>query len=143
MASVCAWVVLAGVTAGFLRHWLFPLLPSAIGVLLTGLLELTNGVFSLPLHDGPLSFVLCAAFVCFGGVSVLLQIGALAAGADLGMGTCIAQKAVQAILGALLALLCLRFGRLCLLLPLLPLAGKIAVEIPGAMVYNSGRKEGI
>lgn len=143
MASVCAWVILAGVTAGFLRRWLFPLLPASLGILLTGLLELTNGVFSLPLHDGSLSFVLCAAFVCFGGVSVLLQIGALAAAAGLGMGTCILQKAAQATLAALLALMCLRFGRLCLLLPFLPLAGKIAVEIPGRMVYNSGRKEGI
>ena len=38
MLSVCAWVTLAGVAAGFLRRWLFPLLPDGASLLLTGLL---------------------------------------------------------------------------------------------------------
>lgn len=142
MASVCAWVVLAGVAESFLRRWLFPLLPPTLGVLLTGLLELTNGVFALDAIPENLRFLLCAVFVSFGGVSVLLQIGGLAAPAGLGMSTCIAQKTLQAILTAALALL-IEYSPWALFLPPALLFAKLAVEIPGRMVYNSPRKEGI
>lgn len=144
MAIICAWVILAGVTAGFLDRWLFPILPSTLGILLTGLLELTNGIFSLEaVTSAELRFLLSAGFVCFGGVSVLLQIGGLAATTGLSMKHCIAQKAVQSILGGLLAYLCIRLGPAILLLPPALLFAKIAVEIPAGMVYNSRRKEGI
>lgn len=143
MASVCAWVVLAGVAAGFLNRWLFPLLPSVLGVLLTGILELTNGVFALAPLPHDLRFLLCAVFVSFGGVSVLLQIGGLAAQAGLRMNQCATQKTTQSLLAAALTFLYLRFGTWALLLPAAVLFGKIAVEIPGRMVYNSPRKDGI
>lgn len=144
MSSVCAWVVLAGVVTGFLGRWLFPLLPQTAGILLTGLLELTNGVFSLNgISDGALRFLLCAVFTCFGGVSVLLQIRALAAPAGLEMESCICQKALQALLGGVLAWAWLRFGAAGLFIAPAVTAAKIAVEIPGTMVYNVRRKEGI
>lgn len=143
MALVCAWVILAGVTAGFLRRWIFPLLPAAFGVLLTGILELTNGVFALGSLPHSLRFLLCAVFVSFGGVSVLLQIGGLAAQAGLRMNPCLAQKMTQALLAVALSFLYLRFGTGALLLPAAVLFAKIAVEIPGRMVYNSPRKDGI
>ena len=144
MATVCAWVILAGVAAGFLDRWLFPLLLGPLGVLATGLLELTNGIFSLDAITSPdLRFLLSTVFVCFGGVSVLLQIAGLAAPAGLSMKPCIAQKLTQSLLGGLLAYLSIRLGPVSLLLPPAILFAKIAVEIPGAMVYNSRRKEGI
>lgn len=143
MATVCAWVIIAGVAAGFLDRWLFPLLPSGFGILLTGLLELTNGVFSLSPLPQELQFLLCTVFVCFGGVSVLLQIGGLASPAGLSLRTCMVQKSVQSVTGAFLAFLTLRLGPTALILPLLPIFVKIAVEIPNRMVYNSPRKEGI
>ncbi len=143
MLSVCAWVTLAGVAAGFLRRWLFPLLPEGVSLLLTGLLELTNGIFALPPQNQGLAFLLCAVFLCFGGISVLLQIGGLAAPAGLRMRQCIAQKTIHAILGAIAAALYLRFGQTVFLLPPLLLFTKIILEIPGLMVYNGPRKEGI
>lgn len=143
MSTVCAWVILAGVVSGFLGRWLFPLLPDVLGILLTGLLELTNGVFALSPLPHSLQFLLCTIFVCFGGVSVLLQIGGLAAPAGLSLKTCIAQKTLQSLLGALLASLTLRLGPAALFLPCIPILVKIAVEISGPMVYNSRRKEGI
>ena len=141
MAAVCAWVVLAAVAAGFLRRWLFPFLPKWLGLLLTGLLELTNGVFSVSSLAPDLRFLLTAVFVSFGGVSVLLQIAGVAS--ELSMKSCIAQKALQALLSALLSLLVLAIGNVSLVLPVLVLGIKIAVEIPGRMVYNVRRKEGI
>lgn len=143
MLSVCAWVTLAAVTAGMLRRWLFPLLPSGICVLLTGLLELTNGVFSVAtLPDGP-RFLHCALFLSFGGASVLLQIHGLASAAGLSMVPCIAQKSIQALLTVLISALCLRFGTVSLVLPLLLVFPKIAVAFPGKVLYNIRRKEGI
>ena len=139
--SVCGWVTLAAVAAGFLRRWVFPFLPDGIAVLLTGLLELTNGIFAAGSMSRDAQFVLCALFTSFGGVSVLLQIGGLSTG--IGMGQCIAQKAVHGILTAMLALLYLRFGVMTLLLVPAALFAKIAVEIPASMVYNVRRKEGI
>ena len=143
MLSVCAWVTLAAVAAGFLRRWLFPLLPDGAAMLLTGLLELTNGIFSLPAEDPSLTFLLSTIFVCFGGISVLLQIGGLAASARLSMGQCFAQKATHALLGAVTAIAYLRFGIWSLFLPLLPILVKIVLEIPKGMVYNGPGKEGI
>ncbi len=143
MLSVCAWVVLAGTAAGLLEKRLFPLLPDAAGTLLTGLVELTNGVFSLDGLPESRQFVLCSLFVCFGGISVLLQIAGLASQAGIGMKQCIAQKALQGLLGAALALGCIRFGGMVLAAVPILLLGKIAVEISGKVLYNGGRKEGI
>lgn len=145
MAGVCAWVVLAGVLAGFLRRWFFPLLPEGLSVLLTGLLELTTGVFTAAeLADPGLQFLLCAVFVCFGGISVLLQIQGLAAPAGLSMSACVAQKATQALLGAVLATGFLRFGWILLALPIpVGILLKKAVAIPRPVVYNGPRKGGI
>lgn len=144
MTSVCGWVVLAGVASGFLGRWFAPLLPGWGGAVLTGLLELTNGVFSLPaVPDAALRLVLCAGFVCFGGGSVLLQIAGLADAAGLSMKQCIRQKLLHGALGLLLAAGTAVLGPYFLLAGLLPPAVKIAVEISGMMVYNGGRKEGI
>ena len=140
LLCVCGWVTLAGVASGFLRKWLFPFLPHHIGVILTGLLELTNGIFALPVTH---RFLLCTLFVCFGGVSVLLQIGGLAIPAGLGMKPCIAQKTVHALLGAVAAGAYLQFGALSLFLPPAILFLKMTLEIPRRMVYNDPRKEGI
>jgi len=144
MASVCGWVMIAGIAAGFLRRWLAPLLPGFSATVLTGLLELTNGVFSLAQLPHPaVRFVVCAGFICFGGVSVLLQIGGLAGAAGLSMSACVAQKVIHSIVGTLLAALTAALGPASLLVGLIPPAVKIAVEISGMMVYNGGRKEGI
>lgn len=143
MLSVCAWVTLASVAAGFLRRWVFPLLPEGFSLLLTGLLELTGGIFSLPTEDAALRFLLCAVFVCFGGISVLLQIGGLAAPAGLRMGPCVRQKTVHALLGAAAGAAYLHFGASAFFLPPAILFVKMTLEIPRKMVYNDLRKEGI
>lgn len=139
--SVCGWVTLAAVTAGFLRRWVFPFFPAEVSILLTGLMELTNGIFAARELAREVQFVLCALFSSFGGVSVLLQIGGLSKG--IGMIPCILQKAAHGLLTAALALFFLRTGMWSLLLIPAVLFAKIAVEIPRRMVYNVRRKEGI
>ena len=139
--SVCGWVTLAAVAAGFFRRWVFPFLPEGVSVLLTGILELTNGIFTAQAMPYEMQFVLCALFTSFGGISVLLQIAGFSAG--IGMGQCIVQKIIHGILTATLAMLWLRWGIVTLFLIPAALFVKIAVEIPRAMVYNVRRKEGI
>ena len=139
MLSVCAWVILAAVMTGFLRRWLFPLMPDVAGLVLTGLLELTNGIFALPEEN---RFVLATLFVCFGGISVQLQIAGLASEAGLSTKTCLAQKAAQAVMGGLTAHGCARFGPAALLLIPGLLFAKIMVEIPCGLVYNTRERKG-
>ena len=139
--TVCGWVTLAAVAAGFLRRWVLALLPEGIAVVLTGLMELTNGIFAAQSLPRQMQFVLCSLFCSFGGGSVLLQIAGLANG--LRMGQCIAQKGLHGLLTVLLSLLYLRAGAWSLLLIPAVLFAKIAVEIPNTIVYNVRRKEGI
>ena len=143
MTSVCAWVTLAAVAVGFLKKWCFPFLSEGLCALLTGMLELTNGLTAIRSMDSGLRFLWSALFISFGGISVLLQISAILSQAGLRMKQCIAQKAVHGVISTALAALLLRFGGIVLsLIPML-LFAKLAVEIPRTMVYNGPRKEGI
>jgi hypothetical protein len=139
--TVCGWVTLAAVAAGFLRRWVFPFLPEGIAVVLTGLMELTNGILAAGNLGKNARFLLCALFASFGGISVLLQIRGVSPG--IRMGQCIGQKAVHAVITTALAFLYLRTGIPALFLIPALLFAKIAVEIPSGMMYNVRRKEGI
>ena len=139
--TVCGWVTLAAVAAGFLRRWVFPFLPEGIAVVLTGLMELTNGILAAGDLGKDARFLLCALFASFGGISVLLQIRGVSPG--IRMGQCIAQKTAHAVITTALAFLYLRTGIPALFLSPALLFAKIAVEIPSGMMYNVRRKEGI
>lgn len=139
--SVCGWVTLAAVAAGFLRRWCFPFLPEGITVVLTGLMELTNGILAAGNLCEDTQFLLCALFASFGGVSVLLQIRGVSP--RIRMGQCIGQKTAHAVITTALAFLYLRTGIPALFLIPALLFAKIAVEIPSGMMYNVRRKEGI
>ena len=77
-----------------------PPLPRAA---LFGFVEMTNGVNALPATRT--GFVLCAAIMNWGGLSVQAQTRALLAGSALSARRCVIGKAVQALAGIPLALL--------------------------------------
>lgn len=77
-----------------------PPLPRAA---LFGFVEMTNGVNALPATRA--GFVLCAAIMNWGGLSVQAQTRALLAGSALSARRCVIGKAVQALVGVPLALL--------------------------------------
>lgn len=141
LLTVCGWVTLAAVATGFLRRWVFPFLPEGIAVVLTGLMELTNGILAAGNLGKDTQFLLCALFASFGGISVLLQIRGVSP--VIPMGQCIAQKTAHAVITTALAFLYLRTGIPALFLIPALLFAKIAVEIPSGMMYNVRRKEGI
>lgn len=84
MGSVCSWVILFRVLIGFLNRWVLWLLPIPVKVLITGLLELTNGCCALAsISSIPMRFVLCAGMLAAGGLCVTMQTISVTAGLSL------------------------------------------------------------
>ena len=74
MAAVCGWVTLFRMVLEFLDRWFLWLLPISAQVLLTGLLELSNGCISLSRIQSPaLRFFLASVMLSLGGLCVLMQ----------------------------------------------------------------------
>lgn len=83
MAQVCGWVVLFRVVITFLTRWFGWLLPVTGQVLLSGILELSNGCCALAeVGTLGLRFVICSGFLGFGGLCVTLQTLTVADGLD-------------------------------------------------------------
>lgn len=104
ITGVCAFVVFFMVLLRLLL--LFPILdalPPMARAALCGVLEMTNGVTSLPPTRA--GFVLCAAIMNWGGLSVHAQTRALLAPSGLSARSCFVGKLVQAAVGLPLALL--------------------------------------
>lgn len=145
MATVCAWIILGNVILAFAQRWLFPFLPNLLCILLSGMLELTNGCFLLPsISSESLRLVLAAGFICFGGVCVMLQIHAIMSSHQISMIPCIFQKLLQAVLGISIAALYTRVGIIALAIAFaVAVAAKKAVEKIPILLYNSPDKGGI
>ena len=84
MVSVCGWVILFRVILTFLHRWLLWWLPDAAGILVSGLLELTNGCLQLgKIPDISLRFLCAVLMLNFGGICVMMQTASVAEGLDL------------------------------------------------------------
>lgn len=85
MAAVCGWVVLFRVILAFLNRWVLWLLPVTGQVVVSGLLELTNGCCALGNIPGtPLRFAICSGMLAFGGLCVTMQTISVTRGLSLG-----------------------------------------------------------
>lgn len=81
MASVCGWVVIFRVILGFIS---FLPIPGIWHVLISGLLELSNGCICLDtVQNVALRFLLAAIMLNFGGICVLLQTASVVGTLDL------------------------------------------------------------
>lgn len=84
MASVCGWVVLFRVVLDFLQRFVFFLFPKYIIILLSGLMELTNGCLMLSeIPSIPLRFLWAALMLNFGGICVMMQTSSVIEGLEL------------------------------------------------------------
>ena len=80
-------------------------LPAAIKVLLTGVIEITNGIHqlsALPLSDGS-RYILAMAFTAFGGLSGMAQTSSMIKGTDLSMKRYLLLKLLLTFFSSLLA----------------------------------------
>lgn len=101
-ASVCGWVLIFKVILAYLQTWLTSLLSQKAMIFLTGLLELSNGCIQLAqIPSEAERFILCSAFLSFGGLCVLLQTASVTQG--LGLGLYIPGKIMQTAVSTLTA----------------------------------------
>ncbi len=84
MATVCGWIVFMRVVLGLITSWSFYPMPKAAYILLTGMLEISNGCIELSSYDNPvLCYVLMGQFISFGGLCVILQTNSLIGNLDI------------------------------------------------------------
>ena len=94
MANVCGWVILFRVVISFLKRWCFWFLPVELQVLLTGTIELSNGVIDLVcLSNQGLRFIICSVILSLGGFCVTMQ--TLSIAGSIGMGYYFPGKILQ------------------------------------------------
>jgi hypothetical protein len=108
MAGVCAWVIVFRTVIAFLERWFLWLIPEPAQVLITGLLELSNGCCDLGrvAHPG-LRFIIASGSLAFGGLCVLMQ--TVSATKGLGLGHYLPGKVLQAAISILLSGFAQRF----------------------------------
>lgn len=108
MAAICGWIILFRVVLSFLQRWFLWMLPTEAAVLLSGILELTNGCCQLSfVTSEAIRFLLAAPLLAFGGICVWLQTISVTQG--LGTGAYLTGKLIQTGISTLLS---------CLILPL-------------------------
>ncbi len=79
LSLICGWIVLFRVVIRFCQQWFLWLFSPTAGVILSGVLELTNGCCMLDqIADEQIRFILCSIFLSFGGICVILQTAAVA-----------------------------------------------------------------
>ncbi len=104
MSLVCGWVVAFRVLLGFCERWILWAFPAPIGVLLSGLLELSNGCVQLSrLSSEGLRFVLAGIFLSLGGVCVYMQTKSVTG--QPGTGWYLPGKVLQSLISLLICLI--------------------------------------
>lgn len=105
MALVCGWIVLFRTLIAFAERWFFWLLPSQWQLLITGVLELTNGCCNLiSLSNIGSRMQLFSLLLGFGGLCVLLQTKSVLRGSGLQGYAYFPGKAAQSAISFLLCL---------------------------------------
>lgn len=108
MANVCGWVVLFRVLIAFGQRWFYWILPTELQVLITGLLDLTNGILILgAFSNEALQFVMCSGLLAFGGICVSMQ--TISVTKELGTGYYFPGKILHTCFSVLLAGIIQRF----------------------------------
>ena len=102
-ASVCGWIVVFKIILAYFVIFAGGFLNNAYMLLLSGILELSNGCFQLTeISAESIRFILCSVFLAFGGLCVLLQTLSVTDG--LGLGLYLPGKLMQSCMSLLLAL---------------------------------------
>jgi len=74
MGAVCGWVILFRILLEFLDKWVLQYFSPVIRVLITGILELSNGCIGLETIPDPyLRFLLASVMLSLGGICILMQ----------------------------------------------------------------------
>lgn len=102
LASVCGWIILFRIIIVFIEKYLVKSTESLASVILSGILELTNGVHQLTdIPNLGLRFILSSTFLGLGGVCILLQTSSVTE--ELGMGYYFPGKVLHASISYILS----------------------------------------
>lgn len=137
MASVCGWVVLFRVIVHFLKRWFLWRINASWQIVVTGILELSNGCCELAeIPDPRLRFVICSGILALGGLCVALQTASVVQGLSMKY-YCIG-KLLHAVLSIIISI-CIVYNVSYLIvilfcaIAIFPIKQKIPVEIPGKL----------
>lgn len=107
LGNICCWVILFRICIHILIKWLRHYCSADFLIVMSGLLELTNGcIESAGIPDESVRFVLISAFLGFGGCCVAMQTAAVVK--ELGIKTYIIGKLMQGTISILLSVLLLQ-----------------------------------
>lgn len=103
MSRICGWVVMSRIAISLMEEWVS--IESGVpGVLLSGVMELTNGCMALDTISSPGARFVCASVILsFGGLCVALQSASVTNG--ISFGNYIPAKILQTICSAFLAII--------------------------------------
>ncbi len=108
MAVICSWVLVFRILTAFILKWVHHFLPSDVTVLISGLLELTNGCTSLFNISSPgMRYVLFSVMLAFGGICIAMQTSSVIFGSGLSIRTYLCGKITQAAISYLLCIITL------------------------------------
>lgn len=158
MAMICGWVVLFRIFLNVLQKWILWRFSNTLQILLSGLMELSNGCVALPeVGSMPQRFIFFSAFLGFGGICVAMQTFSAVSGTGVDTGwylpAKITQTACSILFSAIAAMLLFPAEPLIhpgwlLVCSIIPLCyrvflgrniGKKGLEIQPRVMYNQGR----
>lgn len=106
--SVCGWVIIFKIIMNYITVYLDSYISKTIMIIITGVLELSNGCLMLTeINTEPVRFLLCSAFFALGGLCVALQ--TISVTGALKWGLYIPGKIIQTCISLLLSVLCIQF----------------------------------
>ena len=104
ITSVCSWILVFKILLSYLNHWFHGIIHQPIGIILTGLLELSNGCIAIAQLPTPThQFILFSVFFGFGGLCVLLQ--TLSVTDSMGIGLYVYGKVIQTCISLILSII--------------------------------------
>lgn len=104
MGMICGWVVMFRIMIAILSRRIFHYVPDDIAVIISGVLELTNGCMMLQSCSSfTLRLVLLSAFLGFGGLCVTMQTHTVLSGTGLRFSIYLPAKITQAAISVILA----------------------------------------
>ena len=155
MAGVCSWILLFRCLLAYCEKWFLHSFPALFQTIFTGVLELTNGCWSLQnIANEQIRFILCAVFLSFGGICVVMQTQAVIG--RLRISRYVQGKVLQAALALIMSLglsfilyanrkirlISILLSLLCIVLLLFSMIllqkSKKEVAFPISKVYNNG-----
>lgn len=131
MAHICSCVVLLRMVLEFLSHWILWYFPTVVQVMISGLLELSNGCLMLhSVESVNLRFVLAAVLLSFGGLCVRMQTVSVCDG--LNLKSYLPWKCVQSAITGILAAAAVTLTRSAVFLAVLLPAAAVILRLGGS-----------